>query len=130
MAQAKAVLKFNPRVRWVFSGVQVGLLLAFVVVMVVLQGRAAAFSAFLGGFVCILPSFLYIRRVLMVTGAQNAKQICRQFYLGETIKIVLTIALSLLVFRWQGLLPLPYFLGFLVAQSVFLITPWIITSQL
>lgn len=125
----KAVLKFNPRVRWVFSGVQMLLLLLFVAVMMAVQGGVAAFSAFLGGFVCIFPSFLYIRRVLTVTGAQNAKQICRQFYLGETIKIVLTIGLSLLVFRWQGLLPLPYFLGFFVAQSVFLIAPWVVTSQ-
>jgi ATP synthase protein I len=103
--------------------VQLGFMLIFTALVTLIYGHLAGFSAFLGGGVCFLSNLLYIMRVLGLTGAQSARRICRNVYSGEMTKLLVVMGLSLMVFRWHALMPLPYFLGFFVGQVAVIMTP-------
>lgn len=110
------------------------LLVLQVIVTAILSGlflfdsQRAAFSAFLGCLVCLLPSQYFAAKVFKHTGAQAAKKIMKAFYLGEALKIALTIALFALVFLYVDIAPGPFFTGFIGLQLLFWVTPWLFTK--
>lgn len=62
-----------------------------------LSGVTAAWSALLGGAICIIPNGIFAFLALRHAGARAARQIARGFYLGEALKLVLTGTLFALV---------------------------------
>ena len=89
----------------------------------------SAFSLFLGGFCCLLPSFYFAHKLFKYLGARMAKVAIRAFYLGEVIKLLMFAGLSILVFKFIPIYPLSFFIGFFVAQIAFWIAPNIIMIQ-
>ncbi len=62
-------------------------------------GPVAAYSAALGGIACILPNLLFARLAFRYSAADSASLVMKWFYIGEAIKIIVTVlifALSLL----------------------------------
>ena len=88
-----------------------------------LSSFKAAYSVSLGGACCVVPSLYFAHKLFRyVTQTMNPKAM-RAFYRGEVIKLVLIGVLSVLVFKFIPILPLNFFIGFVVAQFAFWIVP-------
>ncbi len=92
-------------------------------------GNLVAKSLLLGGLICILPGWYFIDRVFRITGAQNTAKIVKRFYHSEVIKILLSIGLFIVAIRYVTLIPLAFFIGFIVAQLVYWVAPLILKSS-
>ena len=92
--------------------------LAFLLVSV-----KAAYSVFLGGLCCVLPSIYFAHKLFRCMGARMAGKAVRAFYFGELIKLFMIALLSILVFKFITINPLAYFIGFILAQLAFWIAP-------
>ena len=86
-------------------------------------------SAVLGGLACMIPSGYFGFRFFKDAGARAAKQIVTAFYLGEGIKIILTVIIFVLVFKYVRVDALAFFGAFIVAQLVYWIAPLVMTNN-
>ena len=94
----------------------VSLVLALVLTVV---GTVAAYSALLGGLICVIPNAYLAGRLLMKSGRGDSRVFLRAAFVGETIKLVLTGSLFALVFINLKPLHAPaLFAGFIAAQCV------------
>lgn len=71
-----------------------------------------AVSAFLGGFVAILPALIFAKLLFRYRGARAAKKIVNNFYLGEGFKISFAIFLFALVFRFYHVSAIVFFITY------------------
>jgi ATP synthase protein I len=85
----------------------------------VLAGWAEAKSALLGGVTAFLPNAYFAAKFGRVDKTKTTKQIVRSFYVGETIKIILTAALFFLIFQLPDIAFIPLFIGFVSVLMVF-----------
>lgn len=90
-----------------------------------LFSSTAAVSAILGGLVSIVPTAYFATKLFRHQGAHAARQIINSFYKGEALKIVLTIVLFALVFKFFNIVPLVFFAVYIMAQMVFWFAPLI-----
>jgi ATP synthase protein I len=88
-------------------------------VIMVLWGWLGAKSAFMGGLIAFLPNVYFASRFGFSDKTKTTKQIVRSFYIGETIKLILTAALFFLVFHLPNIMYLPLFIGFGSVLMVF-----------
>jgi ATP synthase protein I len=63
-------------------------------------GRVAAYSAALGGIACILPNLLFARLAFRYSAADSAGLVMRWLYIGEAIKIIVTVLIFALSLMW------------------------------
>jgi ATP synthase protein I len=87
------------------------------------QGFSFAQSIFLGGFLCVLPQWLFACVWLAYYKASAAPKIMRVFYVGEVIKLLLTGVLFVLTLRYIPVNPLACLGGFMLAQLAFWMAP-------
>ncbi len=59
-----------------------------------------AASLFIGGAIGVIPAFVFARKLFQYAGARQARLVVRAFYLGEALKLLLTIILFVLVFKF------------------------------
>jgi len=78
--------------------VSVAILMSFVI-----GGWKGAYSAGLGGFIYLLPQAYFAWRAFAHRGAQELRRIVTAFYLAEAVKIVISIGLFIVVFRFVSL---------------------------
>jgi ATP synthase protein I len=69
-----------------------------------LLDTVAAYSAFLGGMISVLPNAYFALKVFRYRGARQMPMIVKSFYAGETGKLIITTVLFALVFA--GIRPL------------------------
>jgi ATP synthase protein I len=62
--------------------------------------RIAAYSAALGGIACILPNLLFARFAFRYSAAESAGLVMKWFYIGEAIKIIVTVLIFALSLIW------------------------------
>ena len=91
------------------------------VVAALLGGRAAMFSAVLGGLCCVVPNALFALRLFA-----NARRLGQAnpmtFFIGEFIKIALTVALlGAIAWLYRDLNWLALICGFIVALKSYII---------
>lgn len=97
---------------------QMGLALLAAIVAGALSGAVAAYSAVLGGLVCVIPSAFLGARMMAVREAPNPHTLLRAAYLGEAGKWLLSFILFVLVYVWvKPLNPAAFLAGFVVAQG-------------
>lgn len=65
-----------------------------------LRGETAVYSGILGGMLALVPSLLFARYAFRYMGASQAADVAKSFYLGEGIKLVVTILGFALVFKY------------------------------
>lgn len=82
-------------------------------------GAAEARSALLGGLVGFLPNAYFAAKFGRSDPGKSAKEVVRTFYLGESIKLIITALLFILVFQLPGIVFMPLFIGFLSVIMVF-----------
>jgi ATP synthase protein I len=80
-----------------------------------LGGAQAAYSALVGGGVTILVTLYFASQVFSVRVGSPAAQIARMFYLGELVKLLLTVVLLSVALSWLAVSPLPLLLVYMAA---------------
>ncbi|MBS1211483.1 MAG: putative synthase protein, partial [Proteobacteria bacterium] len=76
-------------------------------------------SALLGGLVGFLPNAYFAVRFGRRDPTKTAKDVVRSFYLGESVKLLFTALLFVLVFQLPGILFMPLIIGFVSVIMVF-----------
>jgi len=84
----------------------------------VVGGWQKVFSSALGGLAAFLPNLYFALRVAG-SAEQDARKILRSFYMGESVKLLLTVALFILIFQIPNIEILPLMAGYITALSVF-----------
>ena len=115
----------NQRDIWRLLLIQLIVSLFIAMIAMVVSGPLAALSGLLGGVVCVVPNVYFVRQLFKYKGARAAKQIVNGFYKGEALKLLLTIALFVLVFKLFEIKPLVFFAAFIAAQMMFWFAPLI-----
>ncbi|ENO15342.1 F0F1 ATP synthase subunit I [Marinobacter nanhaiticus D15-8W] len=108
-----------PVLRWLAfqTGIVILIGLAFL-----FKSTVASYSAFLGGFIFVLPNAYFARKAFRHAGARSAKQIVSSFYQGEAGKLILCAVLFTMAFKWiQPLDVAALFLTF----AIMLVTNWL-----
>ena len=82
-------------------------------------GRIAGYSALLGGLTCVVPNAFLGLRLMAPRRDPGAKALLRAAWIGEIMKLALTVAFFTLVFALvRPLSPAALFAGFIVTQLV------------
>ena len=82
-------------------------------------GTVEAYSALLGGLICVIPNAYLAGRLLLKSGSGDSQGFLRAAFAGEAIKLLLMGALFALVFQYvKPLNVLVLFVGFIAAISV------------
>ncbi|MDD5034981.1 MAG: ATP synthase subunit I, partial [Methylococcaceae bacterium] len=81
--------------------------------------REFGVSALLGGLIGFLPNVYFGMKFGRKDPSKSADEVVGAFYLGETIKLIVTALLFVLVFQLPGILFLPLFIGFGSVIAVF-----------
>ena len=92
-------------------------------------GNAAGISALYGVSICLLANSIFAWVLFRHRGAQFAKKIVSAFYLGEVIKMAVTIimfGLAVIVFK---LLFLPLIISYIICQLIWYICPLIMRKK-
>lgn len=99
------------------------------IVALLTGGQQAAISALLGGMVAFIPSVLFTKKAFQFQGARAARLIIRNFYIGEFLKIISSIALFALVFWLYKVTALVFFLTYIVVVMTHWFAPLIIDNK-
>ncbi|MFZ1642810.1 MAG: ATP synthase subunit I [Candidatus Contendobacter sp.] len=75
----------------------------------------AAYSALIGGGVSALVTLYFASQVFSVHIGSPAAKIARAFYLGEVVKLLLTVVLLSIALLWLDVSPLPLLLAYMAA---------------
>jgi ATP synthase protein I len=81
-------------------------------------GWQKALSPALGGLAAFIPNLYFALRI-SGTAEQEARKILNSFYAGETVKLILTATLFMLIFQIPNIEILPLLVGYVAALSVF-----------
>jgi len=95
----------------------------------VLAGKQNAISALLGGLVAFIPTVLFAKKMFQYHGARAARQIVKSFYIGEFLKITLSVVLFTLVFKLYEVTPLTFFLTYIAVVMTYWLAPLIIDHK-
>ena len=63
-------------------------------------GSVTAYSAALGGISCLLPNLLFARFAFRYSASESIGLVMRWFYIGEAVKIIVTILIFALSLIW------------------------------
>lgn len=108
---------------------QVVITILLATIAILLSGTLAMVSVLLGGLVSIVPNAYFARKMFQYQGAREAKQIVSSFYKGEAMKIVLSIALFAIVFKYFKIVPWMFFAVYITVQMVIWFAPLIFNNN-
>lgn len=91
-------------------------------IALLLAGKTSAYSLFAGGMAYGLPNLFFVWLVFRYTGAQQMHQFLSAFFLGETLKLILSGILVLLIVKYLSVSLLSVLVGFACAIVSF----WIV----
>ncbi|ASQ44614.1 ATP synthase subunit I [Legionella clemsonensis] len=109
---------------------QLAICIVIALILLLIWGSREALSALLGGFVVIIPTALFARKLFRYQGARAARQIVKSFYVGEALKIVATIVLFTFVFMSFKIAPLAFFLTYIVVLMSHWFAPLFFVNKL
>ncbi len=96
-------------------GFQTLLVLAVTLICGVIWNLHAAWSALVGGAIYIVPNLVFVWLAFAFAGARQSKSVVMSLYLGEVVKLVLTIVMLAIALAWMKLDILSLYLAFAVA---------------
>jgi len=94
------------------------LVIALVSVGFMSGGWHKGFSSIIGGLAAFMPNFYFAFRIAG-SRKHDPGKILRSFYIGESVKLLLTAALFILIFQIPNIEIFPLMAGFTSALSVF-----------
>jgi len=102
-------------------GFQLLLVLFIALILTVFLSTKSGYSGLAGGITFMLPNMIFVLMTFAHAGASKSKLILRGFYVGEAIKLTLTVILFS-VFLKYGVLSLP---SFYISFSLLLASQWL-----
>ena len=93
--------------------------ISIVLVASVIWGWPVARSALLGGMTAFLPNLCFALGFGYSNPNRTAREIVKTFYFGETIKLITTAVLFVLIFQLPDIRFLPLFASFGLVLTVF-----------
>jgi F0F1-type ATP synthase assembly protein I len=90
------------------------------------DGWNAAYSCMVGGLVYLICQYFFALIFFSKGGAQQANQIIKRLFLGEGLKLILTLFSLASIFYYQLAQPFPLLLGFILMIMVGWILPWVL----
>ena len=108
---------------------QLGVTLVVSAGLAILTSSRSGISALFGGLVSAVPNALFAMKLFQHQGARAAKQIVNSFYIGEALKIVVSIILFALVFIFFRIVPLVFFATYIVVQMMVWFAPLIFDNK-
>lgn len=88
-------------------------------VSLALSDFRAAYSAVAGGGISALATFYFASKVFSVRIGSPAAKVARAFYVGEVVKLLLTIFLLSVALLWLPVSPLPLLLAYMAALMAY-----------
>lgn len=86
-------------------------------------GVGAGRSALLGGGVAVVATLFFVLALFRYPEGTPAARVAWGFYLGQALKVLLTIALLALVFRSRGTTPWAVLAGYMATYLAYWFTP-------
>jgi len=86
-------------------------------------GYSAGRSALLGGGVGVVATLFFVFALFRHREGTPAARVALSFYLGQVLKVLLTVALLALVFRSRGTAPLAVLAGYMATYFAYWFTP-------
>jgi ATP synthase protein I len=86
-------------------------------------GISAGRSALLGGGVGVVATLFFVLALFRHREGTPAARVAFSFYLGQVLKVLLTVALLALVFRSRGASPLAVLAGYMATYLAYWFTP-------
>ena len=95
--------------------IQLLVTLLIATVSLAFESVQAACSALIGGGVSTLVTLYFASQVFSVRIGSPAAKIAQAFYMGEIVKLLLTVVLLSIALRWLDVSPLPLLLAYIAA---------------
>ena len=92
--------------------------LASALIVWLVWGMLAGKSALIGGFVALLPNFVFTLYAFRFAGARQTEQVYSSIKRGAGLKYLLTIVLFALVFKSSAVVLLPFFSVYVLVMIV------------
>jgi ATP synthase protein I len=108
---------------------QLGLTVLLALTVLLFKGAQNAMSALLGGLAYWMPTLLFVWRVFARGGAQAAKQFLLLFVAGESIKLLMSGLLFVLVVKYLPVNLMYVLIGFVGAVIAFWIASMFILAR-
>lgn len=93
-----------------------------------LWDQAAAWSTFQGGLLAVIPNIFLITYLSVRVDPRHPKQMAKACYVGEAIKIMLTVLLLMLMLHFNSVALAPLLLGLMGTYAVYIIAPKLLRS--
>ncbi|WP_268408429.1 ATP synthase subunit I [Alteromonas sp. a30] len=91
------------------------LIVIFCTVVALFFGVTSALSALLGGLAAVLPNIVFAVLAFRFVGASKNQLVYNSFKTGSKLKLILTIVIFLLIYRWPDVQAGPLFITFVIA---------------
>jgi ATP synthase protein I len=82
-----------------------------------------------GGMAGVIPEAVFAYFMFKNSGARAAKHIVQGFYVGETFKIITTVVILAVLFKWFTVQPLALLLGYIFIKIVHWLSPLILITK-
>jgi ATP synthase protein I len=122
---AGSLVKRVRRVAFKVIGIQLIVVVAISLIALAIDFKTG-YSVFVGGMVCVIPASYFAFKAFSVAGAQRAREVVKAFYLGEVIKLLLTVVLFIVAFKLLQVSPAPMLMGYFMT----LVANWLATGFL
>lgn len=99
--------------------IQAAVILGITITLAILDYTKIALPFLWGGMTCLIPNAYFAHRLFANTGAQAVGKIMKSFYLGEIVKIFITIVLFAIAFKLFKTGKIGIFIGYIIAQVTF-----------
>jgi ATP synthase protein I len=99
--------------------IQLLVTLLIAAISLALSDYRAAYSAVIGGGISTLVTFYFASKVFSVRIGSPAAKVARAFYIGEVVKLLLTVLLLSATLLWLPIVPLPLLLAYIAALMAY-----------
>lgn len=114
---------------WRVVGVQLLVTQSIALSLLAFGQSGPALAASAGGWIAVLPNALFVLWAFRSFGAQAARSIAKDFYVGEALKMAATVLGFVIAFKAMGPAHAGWLFGaFVAGLSVYWISPWILSA--
>lgn len=93
--------------------IQLLITLFAVAVTLIFSDARSAYSAAIGGGISIITTAYFASKIFSAGPGSPAAQIARKFFVGEVVKLALTVILFVIALQWLNVAFLPLFLTYM-----------------
>ena len=100
MPEHSDIIITNKAIAYRYLVIEAAVTAVIALILLISMGKTAAYSALLGGAVFIMPNWLFTGVVFRRSDEDTARRILNRFFVGEALKIFVTIVLFALCFMF------------------------------